>query len=407
MRRPNEAVKPLRKGVAADSPLFILLMAAILSMAAMTIDINLPAIPITAAEFGAEEALAQLSVAVFFIGFAFGQMAYGSIADRFGRRPVMLAGIAAFVLISLVCAMSPSIELLILLRLLQGLAAACGPILGRAIIRDRFEGEAMARVMSYAMAAFITAPIIAPSIGALILELGSWRLIFVFLALYGGVLWLLTFLYIEESLEQKDPQATDPGRILAAYPAFFRVPVSRVYGGIVILSFSMLVLYLVSAAPIFISHLGLTPRGFGIVFAIIAGCSALGSLLNARLVRHVRLETVILAALAGAVLGLGTGVALALLGRVGLASLLPVFGVFFFAFSLTVSNGTAIAMQPHQRMIGAATSVLGVAQSLVPAAIAGLVATLFEGSPLATLAVMLAMASSALALAAYGHLRLR
>jgi MFS transporter, DHA1 family, multidrug resistance protein len=406
-RLEGDAGRPARRAVVAGSPLFILLIAAILSMAAMTIDINLPAIPATAAAFGVGETLAQHSVSVFFAGFALGQVIYGAVADRFGRRPVMLVGLGAFVATCIGCALSPTIEILIGMRFLQGLTAACGPILGRAMIRDRFEGEEMARVMSFAMAAFITAPIIAPSIGAVVLELGSWRWIFVFLAVYGGALWLLGAVHLEESLPEPDPAATRPSRIAAAYPAFFRAPLSRLYGGVLVLTFSVLIVYLVSAAPLFITDLGLSPRGFGIVFAVIAGCAAAGSLLNARLVRRVRLERLIVGALAGATLAIGGGVGLAALGRAGTVTLVVVFGLFFFCFSLVVSNATALAMQPHGRRIGAATSVLGVMQSLIPAVIASLVVVASAGRALPTLAAMLALAVLALALACVGAARAR
>jgi DHA1 family bicyclomycin/chloramphenicol resistance-like MFS transporter len=171
----------------------------------------------------------------------------------------------------------------------------------------------MARVMSFVLAAFITAPLIAPSIGAVILGFGSWRWIFWFLAVYGAVLLVLVLLFVEESLAAPDPRSLAWGRIVGAYRAVLGEPLSRRYGAAAVISIAMLLCYLVSAAPIFMTRYGLSPTAFGLVFALIAVCSAFGSLVNTRLVRHLPLERITFGAFVGAALalvaGLGAGVA--------------------------------------------------------------------------------------------------
>jgi MFS transporter, DHA1 family, multidrug resistance protein len=378
------------------SATFVILIAAILTMSAMTIDINLPAIPATAAAFATSETKAQLSVAVFFLGFAVGQAFFGPLSDRFGRKPVLVSGILGYLAATAACALAPSIDSLLAARLAQGLAAASGPILGRAIVRDRFEGPEMARVMSFALAAFITAPLIAPSIGAVILGFASWRWIFWFLALYGAVLLVLVLLFLDESLEHPDPRSLAPGRIVAAYRAVLGEPVSRRYGLAVILSIAMLLSYLVSAAPIFMTGYGLSAAAFGIVFALIAVCSALGSLVNTRLVRRLPLETITRGALFGAALAMVGGLVLVALDLAMPFALILPFGAFFFAFNMIVANATALAMRPHGAIAGAAASVLGVLQSLIPAGIAMVVAWLHDGTPRPAMLVMLGLALLAL-----------
>ena len=374
---------------------FVLLMAGLMTMSAMTIDINLPAIPATADEFDAPVALVQLTVPIFFVGFAFGQAIYGSASDRFGRKPVMMVGILLFIASSLACVAAPDAHGLLAMRLVQGLGAGAGPVLGRAIIRDLFQGPQMARVMSFAMAAFITAPIVGPSIGAVILAFLSWRWIFVFLAAYGGILLVLALLFVDESLERPDPLATRPRRVLRAWALVLRNRDSLVYGGIGTLALSALVVYLANASAIFMTGYGFTAGGFGAIFAAIAICSAIGNLLNARLVRRLPLTVLIRSALLLCIMALAASLAAWLAGWHQPWVPLLGFAGFFFCFGLMISNGTTLALQPHGAIIGAATSVLGVAQSVVPAIAGGLSASLSDGTAWPTLLAMLCLTMAA------------
>lgn len=383
---------------------FVLLVAGLMTMSAASIDINLPALPATAAAFGTGLAAAQLTVSAFFLGFALGQGIVGPAADRFGRRPILLGGIALYVLSSLACAAAPAIEALSALRLLQGFAAAVGPVLGRAVVRDRFEGPAMARVLSLAMAAFVLAPILAPSLGALILELGSWRWIFAALAGYGALLLAVAAARLEETLRRPDPSALRPARIAAAWRRVLGEPRSRPFLAIGVLSLATLVLYLVNAPALFMAGYGLEPRGFALVFALLGAAAAVGSLLNARLARRLALERTI-------AIGLGLGLAatlanlvLALAGLAGAPSVLPGLCLFFLSFGLVTANATALALQPHGDAAGSAASVTGVLQTVIPGLLAGAAALLLDGVPEGLLLVMpVPVAAAALVLLLSGR----
>lgn len=368
---------------------FVLLMAGLMTMSAMTIDINLPAIPVTAAEFGAPLELVQLTVPIFFVGFALGQAVYGSASDRFGRKPVMIAGILLFIASSLACAMAQGIGGLLAMRLVQGLGAGAGPVLGRAIIRDLFHGPQMARVMSFAMAAFITAPIIAPSIGAVILSFASWRWIFVFLALYGALLFVVALLCVAESLKEPDPLAMQPRRVLRAWSVVLRNRGTLVYAGIGTLALAALVVYLSNASAVFMTGYGFSAGQFGVIFAGIAACSAIGNLLNARLVRVFPLTGLIRTAILLCTVVLSGSIAAWWAGFHQPWVALVGFGFFFFSFGVMVANGTTLAMQPHGAIIGAAASIIGVFQAVVPAIAGSLSASFSDGTPMPVLAAML------------------
>ncbi len=374
--------------IAPNSPGFILLLAGLMSMPAMSIDINLPAVPATAAALGASLTTAQWTVPSFFLGFAIGQAFYGSFSDRYGRKPMLILGICLYLLGTLGCALAPSIEMLLAMRVLQGIGGGAGPVLGRAIVRDLFEGPAMARIMSFTMAVFILAPIIAPSIGALILEFAPWQAIFVFLGIYGLIVLAAAQFLLAESLREPDPQATGAARMIGAYRIVLTTRDSLLFGGIALFALSGLVTYLSTSPAIFMDAFALSARQYGFVFAAIACCVSVGSLLNTRLIARWPLETVIRSA---ALLGLAStmlGLVLTLAGVLGVITVMPFFAGFFFAFSLIVPNAMSLAMKPFRRMAGAASAAIGVIQAVIPALIGALTALAYNSTATPTFLAM-------------------
>ncbi len=382
--------------ISPDSGFFVALLAALMTMTAMSIDISLPAVPATAASLGASLAVAQLIVPAFFLGFAIGQTLWGPTSDRFGRRPVLLLGIALYVVATLGCALSPTMELLLALRVVQGIGAGAGSILSRTIIRDLFQGAEMARVMSLTLAAFITAPIVAPTVGALILTVAPWRGIFVFLAIYGVALLVLTWVYLEESLARRSPDALSLARLAGGYRAMLGNPDSRAYAIAVMFVFATLTTYLTNAPSVFMQTYKVSPSLFGLMFAIVAACSAAGNLINARIVRRLPLARVMGVGLMGAVASMALNLVVAIVGRGGAWALVPGFAGFFFFFGFIAANGTTLALMPHRENVGAAISALGVTQTIVPAVIAASIAALYDGTAHpATIGMLLLMVASA------------
>ncbi len=167
--------------------LMVCVLGLLTAVAPLSIDTYLPAMPALARQFAVDPAHVQYSLSLFFVGLGFGQLLYGPVSDRHGRRPVMYFGLALYLAASLACALSISINMLIVARLVQGLGAAAGPVMARAIVRDRFEGSKAASVMSFVVMVMGAAPLIAPMIGSMILFFGEWQLIFWMLVGYSVV----------------------------------------------------------------------------------------------------------------------------------------------------------------------------------------------------------------------------
>lgn len=381
----------LARPIAPGSGAFIALIAAMMTMTAMTIDINLPSIPTTAAELGASLTTSQLTVTIFFGGFAVGQLFWGPLSDRFGRKPCILAGTVVYVIASIGCTLAPDMTTLLALRSVQGIGAGAGSVLGRAIIRDLFDGPRMARMLSLVMAAFITAPVVAPTIGALILSVASWRWIYGFLTVYGLVMLVLVALFLEESLKIRNPHALGVGPLLRAFGAVFRDPRSRAWAVIVVCVFGTLTVYLTNSSAVLMEGYGMTASEFGGAFALVALCSSVGNLLNSRLVRGVSLVRLIHRALIAAILAAALALGAAVTGIGGVWALVLAIGLFFIAFGVVAANGTTLALGPHATHAGAAAAALGFGQTVVPALIGGIVAAFYDGTAVPMLLTILVL----------------
>jgi DHA1 family bicyclomycin/chloramphenicol resistance-like MFS transporter len=378
--------------IAPGSGAFIALIAALMTMTAMTIDINLPAIPVTAQALDASLVTAQLTVTIFFGGFALGQLLWGPLSDRTGRKPAMLAGMVIYEIATVGCALASDIETLLTLRVIQGLGAGAGSVLARAVIRDLFEGPQMARILSLALAAFITAPIVAPSIGAVILSFASWRWIFGFLAIYGAVLLVLAAVFLEESLKTRDPNALRLVKLVRAFGAVFRDRRSRAWAIVVTLIFGTLTIYLANSSAVLMEGYGMSAQAFGAAFAVVAVCSSAGNLINSRLVRHIPLPRLIRLALLASIATAVLTLVLALAGLGGVWGLIVSLGLFFASFGLVAANATTLALQPHGAIAGSAAAALGFSQTVVPAVIASAVAAFYDGTALPMVGTMLLLA---------------
>ena len=356
------------------------MLAGLMALNAFAIDSMIPAL----ADIGkslrvAHENDQQLVVIAYFLGFASTQLVWGPLADRFGRKPVLGIGVVLYGAFALLCAFAGSFPLLIAGRVAMGASAAVTRVLVVAMVRDLFEAEAMARVMSLVFMTFMLVPVLAPNIGQLILLVASWRAIFVVIAVYALIMLVWSSLRLPETLHPEFRRPLNWRGTFGAIAETMREPLSRGYTLATTISFAGLVAYISSIQQIVFDafHAG---RFIGLVFASIAAPMALASWLNSRVVGRFGLRRVgHSAALAFvAVTGIHAAVALA-----GLESL-PLFIVFqavtMACFAFTSSNLGTLAMEHMAPIAGTASSVQGVVGTVGAAAIGFLIGQQFDGT---------------------------
>jgi MFS transporter, DHA1 family, multidrug resistance protein len=331
---------------------------------------------------GATDSQAQLTITGLLVGLGFGQLIIGPLSDAFGRRKPLLIGLGAHGGMSLLCAAAPSIGLLAVTRTLQGLAGAAVAVVVMAVVRDLFTGIRAAQLLSRLILVLGVAPILAPSLGSALLNVTSWRGIFVALALAAVALWLLAWRALPETLQAASRQPASARSSIRAYGRLFSDPMFLVMVGVAGLMFATLFAYVAGAPFLLQERYGLSPQTFGLAFSANAVGLILMTQLNPVLVGRfgpVRVISVgVLAALTGAVALLIT--ALTNFGGL-LGFMLPLFFVVSAA-GLSFPNAPAIALSRHGDIAGTAAAVLGAVQFMIGGSIAPLVGALDDGTPL-------------------------
>src|SRR5271165_1029721 len=369
---------------------FTALLGGLSALPALATDMALPSVSLVQADFGSSPAEAASAIAVFLAGFSTAPLVVGPLADRFGRKPVMLAGLALFALASIGCALAPSIAVLIVARVLQGVGAGAVAILPRAIIRDLFEGREARLQLAAVSIVFSVAPLIGPTLGAALLAIGPWRLIYATHAVVAVTLGAFTLAKLGESHDETMRRSLRPATIVAGYR---RALTNRMCGGfslIVGLVFAGLFAYVNVSPLLFIEGYGFSQAGFGGLFAMTASGVIAGSLLNTWLVRRHASPRAVLDAALGAIALTGLTVFIASLG--GHPSLVLVIApvmIYISAFGLVMPNAVHEAIHPLPDIAGIASAVLVSAQMLFGAVGGSVAAALYrDSSPLAIGLVM-------------------
>jgi MFS transporter, DHA1 family, multidrug resistance protein len=356
------------------------MLAGLMALNAFAIDAMVPALPAIGRSLHvAEENHRQLVVITYFVGFASTQLLWGPLADRFGRKPVLGTGIIFYALFALLCAFAGSFPLLIAGRFAMGASAAVTRVLVVAMVRDLFEAEAMARVMSLVFMTFMLVPVLAPNIGQAILAVASWRAIFLVLAGYGLTMLAWSSWRLPETLHPEFRRSLTWREMTSAIGQTIRDPLSRGYTLAMTVTFSALIAYISSIQQIVfdVFHEG---RFIGLVFASIAAPMALASWLNSRVVGRFGLRRV--GHSASVALALFT-VTHAIIGLEGYESL-PVFivmqGLVMSSFAFASSNFGTLAMERMAPIAGTASSVQGVVSTLGAAILGFAIGQAFDGT---------------------------
>jgi len=371
------------------------LLGALAGMTALAIDMSLPSLPTITSRFQAGPESVQLTLSLFLVGYAGAQLFCGPLSDRFGRRRVLLGGLAIYTLAGYACAVSPSIEMLVTARLIQGCGACVGPVLGRAVVRDHMTGPRAVQTLSYITLTMSIAPLVAPIIGGFLINQFGWPAIFVFLGSFGLLLFAATLLLFPESLKNPDPHALRLGRLIANAGAFFSN--RRSLGCTLVNSFVFagLFAFLSGSSFVLIDIYGVPVGRFGFYFALSACGLMAGAFINGRLAHRFAGERVMRGGFA-LLLGAGAvlvGVAWSRLGG-PLVLMLPIMA-YLMALALIQPNATAAAMEPLPHMAGLAASLMGAIQ-MGGGSLSGLaVAALYDRTPMPMSGTIAAMAVGA------------
>jgi DHA1 family bicyclomycin/chloramphenicol resistance-like MFS transporter len=356
------------------------MLAGLMALNSFAIDAMVPALPdIGRSLHVAHENDQQLVVIAYFVGFASTQLIWGPLADRFGRKPIMAAGVGLYGIFALLCAFAPTFPLLIAGRALMGASAAASRVLVVAMVRDLFEAEAMARVMSLVFMTFMLVPVLAPNIGQLILLFAPWQAIFLVLAAYAVVMVVWPSIRLPETLHPEYRRPLNWSAMGRAIVDTVRDGQSRGYTLAVTVSFSGLVAYISSIQQIVFDtfHEG---RLIGLVFASVAAPMAVASYLNSRVVGRFGLRRVGHSAALAMVAVTAVHAAVALWGHETLVLFIVLQGLTMASFAFTSSNLSTLAMEHMAPIAGTASSVQGMVGTIGAAAIGFVIGQLFDGT---------------------------
>ena len=364
----------------------IIMMASLMSLNALAIDIMLPALGLISDDFALPNVNdRQWTITSYIYGVAIGSILYGSLADRYGRRPVLLVTISIYTGFGILCALAWDYDLLLIGRFIQGLAAASMGVLANSIIRDRYDGDAMARAMSTIMMVFMIVPITAPLLGQMVLHVAPWKAIFLVLSTAGLAIFLWVMMRLPETLH---PEDKTPIRIKSVASAWYKVIFNRNSFGHVIASGLMmapLFAYIASAQQIFFDIFGAGDI-FVNIFALNAGAMSIASFTNSRIVMRFGARRVSQSALIFFIMVSIIHFAFAEAGWLSLWSFTAVLVPSMAMVGFTGANFSSIAMQPFGKTAGVASSFQNFARSGLSSMIGAAIGLQFDGTilPLAT-----------------------
>jgi MFS transporter, DHA1 family, multidrug resistance protein len=382
------------------------MLAMLTALGPLSTDLYLPSLPSMAKGFGVDLSRVQLTLSVFIFGFAIGQVVYGPVSDKLGRKPVILFGLVLYCVGSVICAFAPTAETLIAARLVQSVGASGPIVLGRAIVRDIYEGPQAAKELSRMGMLMGFVPAVAPLIGGVLEPLFGWRANFALLVTGGAALTCAVLLLLPETIRERRPEPLSVRSIFGNFGAVMRNPAFQTYAGMNSLTFAGLFSFISGSSFVLQGVYGLTPMQFAMAFSVmcigfIGGAVATQAVVGRwGMARMIRTGSLCLA--------VGGSAMLAAMAA-GLAAPFAVVApmtVYAFGVGLVMPSTNASAMMPFGNRAGAASSVLGVLQSSFAAATAALMALFLDGRPLVMAGVICA-AGVAAAILAMTRLRAR
>ena len=346
------------------------------------IDMYLPALPEIGASLGAQVGAVQWSLTAFFIALGLGQLFYGPVSDMVGRKPPLYAGLALFTLASVGCALATDIHTLVALRFVQGLGAAAGMAIPRAVVRDLHTGTEAARLMSLLMLVFSVSPLLAPLAGSGVIALAGWRGVFWVVAAAAVAGLALVSRGLRETRAAADRRESSLASALAGYGLLLR---DAHYLGLVLIggcSMAGFFVYLAGSPFVLINHYGLTPVQYSLAFSVNAAAFFAAAQFTARLGRRFGLVPTVKVAVTAAGAVMAAMLAYYLAGGDRLEVLLGLYFVASALMGLVIPTTSVLALEEHGAIAGTASALLGTLQMLVGAAAMGVVGLFANGKPL-------------------------
>lgn len=379
-----------------DSRWLLVLLAALVALGPLSVDVYLPAMPSMMTSLGTDIRHMHLTLSTYLTGFALFHLACGPLADRFGRKPILVGGTILFVLACIGCSLSTTVEQLLAFRFIQGVGACVGPTLARAVARDVFGPTRAARALSLIAMLMALAPAVAPTMGSILMLWLPWPSIFVFLAIYGIAMVVLIQVFLAESLPQR--QSLHPLSIARNYAELVRSPTFVVATVASSFVYAGLLAYLSSSSFVYIDMLGVPVQYFGLVFLTSVAGYMFGSALSARLSRSQDSEKTVLfgaalVAASTAVMWLGAY----LLPQSVLVLMLPMM-LYATGMGLVLPNAMAVALSAFPHIAGTASALMGFIQMGLSASVTALVGMFLVDTPAPMLNFMVLITLSALLL---------
>jgi DHA1 family bicyclomycin/chloramphenicol resistance-like MFS transporter len=380
----------------------ILIMGLLTAIAPLSVDMYLPAFPAIAKSLNSTISEVTLSLSSFFIGISAGQLLYGPLLERFGRKPPLYAGLCIFFLASVGCALSPSVNGLIVFRLFQAIGGCVGMVAARAMVRDLFDTKDNAKVFSLLMLVVSVSPIIAPTLGGYITAVLGWRYVFAMLILVVLLILAGTYFFLPESKKPDPTYSLKPAPILRHFAAVLRNPHFITYALTGAVSYAGLYAYVAGAPYVFMVLFKVSEAQFGWIFAFIAAGLISASQVNNIVLKQYRSQQVItIATGCQSIIGI-TLVCLTLLGLTNLFVAVFLAFLFLACQGFIFPNATALALAPFEHNAGNASALIGAIQMTVGASASAIISVLQNHTPLPMAGVMTSCALMAFSIFTLG-----
>ena len=373
------------------SPISVCLLMALGTMGQLSINIVLPSLPAIGAELQVAPGAERLVLSVFLFGFAGGQLIVGPLSDRFGRRRILIPGLVIYAVFGAITAISAALDWLLIARLLQGLGAASGFVIARAIARDAFQGAALIRIFGLLTLTMGIVPALAPALGGVIQDSVGWQANMVVTVIMGIIMTVLCFIFLPET-GTKSEGSFSPPQIALTYISIIKDRTFRRFAGTNALVLGSLYAFHAGAPELMISQLGLNPSTFGLLAFLHSVTFMLGAYTAPMIGERIPEPSHVMGG--GAVTALIASVAMLALGLTGHATVVSIMifmTIFGYALGVVIPFGVAGALSPFKARAGTATALLGAMQMSAGALASATVAAFPDVPALAFPAVMVAM----------------